>query len=156
MPSALFSIPCLGRKLRPCGSGANRAISIISSMMGLCSNINWVRIFQCRNNNAGLIHVKLHYYRVGWVEPCHQLGWSSQALVLCTRALPSALPRQQQTVKHQIDNLNFWNWTVAWFNHAVTTQSEMFIQPRRRNASKPAHRPVQVDNNRACGFNATP
>ncbi len=43
-----------------------------------------------------LINVQPHYYRVRQVEPCHHLGWSSQALTLSVLALGAMLKQQLQ------------------------------------------------------------
>ncbi len=59
------------------------------------SNSNCARRFRCEGNNVAFMHVKSHYYRVRRVEPCHQLGGSSQALFLSITAL-DAMPKQQQ------------------------------------------------------------
>ncbi len=39
------------------------------------------------------MHVQPHFYRLRQVEPCHQLGWSNQALTLSILAL-GAMPKQ--------------------------------------------------------------
>ncbi len=62
---------------------------------GLLLKHQWLaRRFRCQNNNVDLMRVQYHYYRVRQVEPCHQLGWSSQALILSIVAL-GAMPKQQ-------------------------------------------------------------
>ncbi len=60
------------------------------------------RRFQCEDNNVAFTNVQPHYYRVRQVEPCHQVGWSSQALILSILAL-GAMPKQQQQQQQQRD-----------------------------------------------------
>ncbi len=51
--------------------------------------------FQCEDNNVAFTNVQPLYFCVRQVEPCHNLGWSSQALILGILAL-GAMPKQQQ------------------------------------------------------------
>ncbi len=68
---------------------------ILPTRIGYCSNTNGDRRFRYEDNNVAFTKVQPHYYRVRQVEPCHQLGWSSQALILSILAL-GAMPKQQQ------------------------------------------------------------
>ncbi len=58
------------------------------------------RRFRCEDNNVAFMNVQPHYYRVRQVEPCHHLGWSSQALILSILAL-GAMPKHQQQQQQQ-------------------------------------------------------
>ncbi len=62
-------------------------------VVGYCSNTNGARHFRCEDNNVAFTHVQPQYYRVRQMEPCHQLEWSSQALILNDWAL-GAMPKQ--------------------------------------------------------------
>ncbi len=53
------------------------------------------RHFRCKDNSVAFMHVQPHYHHMRQVEPCYQLGWSSQALILNILAL-GAMPQQQQ------------------------------------------------------------
>ncbi len=53
------------------------------------------RRFRCEDNNVAFTNVQPHFYRVRQVEPCHRLGWSSQALILSILAL-GAMAKQQR------------------------------------------------------------
>ncbi len=68
---------------------------ILPTRIGYCSNAYCDRRFRCEDNNVAFTNVQPHYYRVRQVEPCHQLGWTSQALILSISAL-GAMPNQQQ------------------------------------------------------------
>ncbi len=37
-------------------------------------------LFRCEDNNVAFTDVQPHLYRVRQVEPCHQVGWSIQAI----------------------------------------------------------------------------
>ncbi len=64
----------------PCG--ADRATSTASSWMEnpidkerLLLKHQWLdHRFCCEDNNVAFTYVQPHHYRVGQVEPCHQLG----------------------------------------------------------------------------------
>ncbi len=56
----------------------------------------FVRRFRCEDNNVAFKNVQPYYYRVWQVEPCHPLGWSSQALILSILAMPKQQQQQQQ------------------------------------------------------------
>ncbi len=60
-----------------------RRFSWAVELLALCLNTStsWNHAFQCEDSNADVVHVQPHYYRVRQVEPCHQLGWSSQLRV---------------------------------------------------------------------------
>ncbi len=58
------------------------------------------RRYWCEDNDVAFTNAQLHYYRVRQVEPCHHLGWSSQALILSSLAL-GAMPKQQQQQQQQ-------------------------------------------------------
>ncbi len=66
----------------------------------LLLNTNGDHRFRCEDNNVAFTHVQPHYYRVRSVEPCHHLGWFSQALILSILAL-GAMPKQQQQQQHR-------------------------------------------------------
>ncbi len=57
-------------------------LSNLPTRIGYCSNANCARRFRCEDNNIAFTQVQPHDYRVWQVEPCHQLGWGSQALFL--------------------------------------------------------------------------
>ncbi len=69
-------------------------------MIGYCSNTNSARRFRCEDNNVAFTHVQPHYYRVRRVEPCHPLGWSSQAHILSMYAY-GAIPKKKQQQQQQ-------------------------------------------------------
>ncbi len=52
------------------------------------------RRVRCGGNNVAFTNVEPNYDRARQVEPCHRLGWSSQALILSILAL-GAMPKQQ-------------------------------------------------------------
>ncbi len=58
-------------------------------------NTNYILRLWCEDNNIDLMRVQLHHYCVRQVEPCHLLGWSSQAIFLSNLVL-GAMPKQQQ------------------------------------------------------------
>ncbi len=72
---------------------------ILPTSVGYCSNTSCTRRFRWEDNNVDFTHMQPHYYRVRQVkEPCHRLGWSSQALFLNIKAL-GALPNRPQQQK---------------------------------------------------------
>ncbi len=67
---------------------------------GLLPKHQWLDSrFRCEDNNFAFTNVQPHYFRVLQVEPCHHLGWSSQAQILSILAL-DAMPKQQQQQVH--------------------------------------------------------
>ncbi len=46
------------------------------------SNTNGDHRFRCEDNKVAFTNVQPHYYRVRQVDPCDQLGLSSQTLLL--------------------------------------------------------------------------
>ncbi len=65
--------------------------------------------FQYEDNNVAFTNVQPQYYRVRQVEPCHYLGWSSQALILSILALGAMPKQQQQQPKNSSINLRILN-----------------------------------------------
>ncbi len=91
---------------------------ILPTRIGYYSNTKSSHSFRCEDNNVKFTNVQPHYYRVLQVEPCHQLGWSSQALILSTLAL-GAMPKQQQQRQHWRDAAGLWallNWNITTFS----------------------------------------
>ncbi len=66
---------------------------ILPTRIGYCSNTNGDYHFQFVGNNVAFTCMQPHNYRE--VGSCHQLGWSSQELILSILAL-GAMPKQQQ------------------------------------------------------------
>ncbi len=86
--------------------------------IGFCSNTNGDRRFQCEDNNVVFTHVQPHLYCVRQVEPCHHLGWNSQALISSTLAV-GALPKQQlQQQKLAIAALS--GEKLIWASHLLS------------------------------------
>ncbi len=89
--------------------------------IGYCSNANCARRFRCEDNNIALTQVQPHFYRERQVEPCHQLGRSSQALILSILAL-GAMPKQQQPPQPNQDTTTARPLLPKPLGHELTMQ----------------------------------
>ncbi len=74
---------------------------ILPTKIGNCSDTDCVHRFRCEDNNVDITHMQPHYYGVRQVEPCHQLGWSSQALFLSISTL-GAMPKNNSSATRAI------------------------------------------------------
>ncbi len=91
---------------------------MLPTRIGYCSNTNCNCRFRCEDNNIAFTNVQPHYYRVRQLEPCHHLGWSSQALILSILAL-GAMPKQQQRQRgRHCKEVASRNWLIT--RHCIT------------------------------------
>ncbi len=100
---------------------------ILPTRICYCSNTYCDCRFPCEDNNVAFTNVQHHSYRVRQMEPCHQLEWSSQALILSILAL-GAMPKQQQQqqplrplCKGQIQTSEY-GWNLFWSSTPATDQ----------------------------------
>ncbi len=91
----------------------------LSTKVGYCSNTNGGHRFRCDDISVAFTNMQPHFYRVRQVEPCHQLGWSSQALTLSILAL-STMPKQQQQ-QQQPQQPGFEPWILGLISKRSTT-----------------------------------
>ncbi len=72
----------------------------LPSMAQLLDQVSAARYFRCEENKVAFTPVQTRFFRVRQVEPCHKLGWGSQALFLSNLA-PGAMLKQPQQQRWQ-------------------------------------------------------